>query len=66
MFFMEVRNTRQKGLVFEILGMFLFQTHHSEALMMFASLARILTKLRKNFSSFTVLTQINSIFFILF
>lgn len=32
----------------EILVMFLFQTH-SEALMMFANLARILIKLRKKF-----------------
>lgn len=69
MFSMEIPKIRQKWLVFQILGGFLFLTHQPEALIVFANLARILTKLRKKpkqtnrsyiraFMWFTVSTQI--------
>lgn len=43
----EIPEIRQKWLVFQSLGGFLFHTHQSEALIMFANLARILTKLKE-------------------
>lgn len=70
MFSTEIPEIRQKWLVFQSLGGFLFHTHQPEALIMFANLARILTKLKekkpktkpkfyiRGFISFTVSTQI--------